>query len=124
MSRTEADPLSQSTRRISSSSLVGCAGCVIWRSIDEIIRHCQTKHFVHPLPKIAALHVSRYLDSSGLTGRTFTARDEQPGRDRVVALSYTLRSSQFCSDQSLVVRSIVLNGQSDAVIGVIPLDSP
>jgi putative ABC transport system permease protein len=55
-----------------------------------------------------------------LLGRTFQADDGQPGRDRVVVLSYHLWASTFQGDTSIVGRTIRLDGNPYLVVGVMP----
>jgi putative ABC transport system permease protein len=57
-------------------------------------------------------------------GRTFRPGDDDPGKDRVVLLSNVLWRSRFGADQSIVGRSISLNGEAHTVIGVLERDSP
>jgi len=53
-------------------------------------------------------------------GRTFLAEEDQPNGDRVVILSHGLWQRRFGSDTGVVGRSIVLNGASFTVVGVMP----
>jgi putative ABC transport system permease protein len=55
-----------------------------------------------------------------LHGRTFRADENQPGRHRVVLLSYGLWQQRFAGDPRVVGRSIVLDSVSHEVIGVMP----
>ncbi|HXW57578.1 MAG TPA: ABC transporter permease [Candidatus Cybelea sp.] len=55
-----------------------------------------------------------------LIGRTFAADEDEPGKDRVVVLSYHLWGGQFGGDRSVIGRSITLDGQPYTVIGVMP----
>src|SRR5205807_782251 len=60
------------------------------------------------------------LGAEPIAGRTF-ARDEQgEGHDDVVVLSERLWSKRFDSDPFLVGKTLLLNGRSDTVIGVMP----
>ena len=64
-----------------------------------------------------------YFDIFGVKpalGRTFGDDEGQPGRDRVAILSHALWESQFGADRSLIGRSILLDGESHTVIGVLP----
>ena len=54
-----------------------------------------------------------------LVGRTFTAEEDQPGRDQVVVLSHRLWVRQFGS-APMVGRDIRLNGVSSTVVGIMP----
>jgi putative ABC transport system permease protein len=55
-----------------------------------------------------------------LVGRVFGAVEDGPGADRVAIVSERLWRSHFNADPSLVGRSIVLNGQAHAVVGIMP----
>jgi putative ABC transport system permease protein len=53
-------------------------------------------------------------------GRTFVADEDKPEGARVVLLSYGLWQRRFGGDESLIGRSIDVNGASYTVIGVMP----
>ena len=53
-----------------------------------------------------------------LLGRTFTARDDEPGAPPVVVLSHTAWQRLFHGDPSAVGQTLMLNAQSHTVIGV------
>jgi len=55
-------------------------------------------------------------------GRSFSPQEEQRGHDRVAILSHGLWRRRFASDTSVIGRSIVLNGESHQVIGILPRD--
>jgi putative ABC transport system permease protein len=55
-----------------------------------------------------------------IVGRTFTADEFAPGRDRVVVLGYGTWSRQFGADAGVVGRVIVLDGQPFTIVGVMP----
>ena len=64
-----------------------------------------------------------YFDILGVKptlGRTFAADEDTPGKEHVVVLSHRLWMTQFGADAGLVGRSITLDGESYAVIGVMP----
>jgi putative ABC transport system permease protein len=54
-------------------------------------------------------------------GRTFTHDEDRAGRNRVVLLTDRFWRSQFKADPSLITRSLTLDGEAYAVIGVLPL---
>jgi putative ABC transport system permease protein len=56
-------------------------------------------------------------------GRTFAADEDQPGKDKVVVISYRTWANVFGGDPSLIGRSIQLNGEPYSVIGVLPRGS-
>jgi putative ABC transport system permease protein len=53
-------------------------------------------------------------------GRSFTAEDDRPGREREVILGDRLWRERFGGDRGIVGRSIDLNGASCTVVGVMP----
>jgi len=55
-----------------------------------------------------------------LLGRTFTSDEDQPGRDGVIVLGYSLWQQRFGADPSVIGRALILDGQSRIVIGVMP----
>ncbi len=61
------------------------------------------------------------MGMSPLLGRTFTADDDQPGRELEVVLSYGLWKSRFGGDGGVVGRVIHLNGFPYMVVGVMPV---
>jgi len=73
--------------------------------------------------KIEALRVSAsYLPAMGLSpalGRVFLDGEDAAGRNRVVILSDGLWRRRFGADRSIVGRTITLNDESYAVVGVL-----
>jgi putative ABC transport system permease protein len=55
-----------------------------------------------------------------LLGRTFTAADARPGAPQVAVIGYSLWQRRFGGDPALVGRSITLEGEPYAVVGVMP----
>jgi len=55
-----------------------------------------------------------------ILGRLFGKADDQPGAARVALLSYALWQRSFGGDPAVVGRSLDLDGQSYAVIGILP----
>jgi putative ABC transport system permease protein len=53
-------------------------------------------------------------------GRAFTQDDNQPGRNRVVALTDSLWRRRFAADPDIVGKAIILNGENYTVLGVMP----
>ncbi|HEX6908518.1 MAG TPA: ABC transporter permease [Terriglobales bacterium] len=60
------------------------------------------------------------LGVSPTLGRTFTAEEEQPGRDHVVILGYALWKSSFGGNPRIVGSTIDLDDQPYTVVGVMP----
>ncbi len=60
------------------------------------------------------------LGVRGLLGRTFAARESEPGSDRVAVLSDSLYQRRFGGNPKIVGQTIVMNGANYTVIGVLP----
>lgn len=55
-------------------------------------------------------------------GRSFLAEEDQPGRDRVVVISHGLWTRRFGADPGILNRTILLDGERYAVVGVARTD--
>jgi predicted permease len=55
-------------------------------------------------------------------GRTFQDGEDQPGKNDLVILSHALWELRFGSDTNIIGRSILLEGASRQVVGVMPTD--
>ncbi|MBA3714399.1 MAG: ABC transporter permease [Pyrinomonadaceae bacterium] len=55
-----------------------------------------------------------------LMGRAFTPEEDQPGSNRVVIMSHGLWQLRFGSETKIIGSSLTLNGESFAVVGVMP----
>jgi len=62
------------------------------------------------------------LRAAPLIGRTFTEQENEIGNENVAILSYQLWVRRFGSDASIVGKTIVLNGVSTTVIGIMKPD--
>jgi putative ABC transport system permease protein len=60
------------------------------------------------------------LKVNAVLGRTFTEQDDQPAGRHVVVISNGLWKSRFASDATILGKSILLDGESYSVIGVMP----
>ncbi|HEY3040830.1 MAG TPA: ABC transporter permease [Pyrinomonadaceae bacterium] len=66
-----------------------------------------------------------FLDIVGvqpLLGRGFSPEEDQPGKDAVALLTYSLWQRRFGADQNIVNKTISTNGVTRTVIGVMPPD--
>jgi putative ABC transport system permease protein len=61
----------------------------------------------------------RVFATDPLIGRTFTARDDQPGADSVVVLSHATWQTHFGADPRILERRMLLDGESHAIVGVL-----
>jgi len=76
-----------------------------------------------PVQLRGAVVSPHYFDIFGIKavlGRTFLPEEEQPGKNNVAVLSHALWESRFGSDQSLVGRTIILDGEPTTVVGILP----
>lgn len=76
-----------------------------------------------PVQLRAALVSPHYFDIFGIRavlGRTFAGDEDQPGKDRVAILGHPLWATQFGADPNIVGRTILLDGEPNTVIGVLP----
>jgi putative ABC transport system permease protein len=74
--------------------------------------------------EVAAVSPSMF-DALGVRahlGRTFTAEEEQDGRDKVVILTHDFWRRRYATDPSIVNRQLMLNGQPYTVVGVMAED--
>ncbi|HEY1938813.1 MAG TPA: ABC transporter permease [Candidatus Angelobacter sp.] len=80
-----------------------------------------------PLPERlpGSLVTWNWFDTFGahpMLGRTFTQSEDVPGANHEVVLSYTAWQRLFGKDQAIVGKSMLLNGQSYSVVGVMDRD--
>jgi len=64
----------------------------------------------------------RMLGVGAAQGRTFLDEEDRLGQNRVVVISHDLWRRRFNRDPALIGRSILLNGESWQVVGVMPAD--
>jgi putative ABC transport system permease protein len=79
---------------------------------------------------VRSLRVNRvsapYFDVFGIRpalGRTFAAGEDQAGQDKVAILSHRLWLNLFGADAGVIGRTLLLNGESYTVVGVLPASS-
>ena len=60
------------------------------------------------------------MGTEPMLGRVFTAEEQQPGHNQVAILSYRLWQSRFARDSRIIGKPILLNGQSNIIVGVMP----
>ena len=64
--------------------------------------------------------MARVLGVKPFLGRTFTAGEDEPGRDGVVVLSNGLWMRLFAGDRNVIGRTVRLSGRERTIIGVMP----
>ena len=70
---------------------------------------------------------AHYFDVYGVRaalGRTFVEGEDTAGKDHVAVLTHVLWQTQFGGDPNIIGRSILLDGEPQTIIGVLPKDSP
>ncbi|MFL6211444.1 MAG: ABC transporter permease [Pyrinomonadaceae bacterium] len=77
----------------------------------ELVRGFQVSPALFPL-----------LGVKPMQGRVFLPEEEQPGRENVLLVSHGLWQRRFGSDPSLVNKTLMLNGRSYTVVGIMPPD--
>jgi len=55
-------------------------------------------------------------------GRAFLPGEDEPGRDRVALVNYSLWKSRFGGDPDFIGRHLILNGSDFTVVGILPAD--
>ncbi|HEY0321335.1 MAG TPA: ABC transporter permease [Pyrinomonadaceae bacterium] len=68
----------------------------------------------------ASPDIFKVLAAAPLKGRTFEPEDEREGGAPVVVISYGMWQRRFGSDPNIVGRQIMLDGESQTIIGVMP----
>ena len=69
------------------------------------------------------LVTANFLDIVGvkpILGRGFAPDENEPGKDRVALLTYSLWQRRFAADPNIVNKTIITNGITRTVIGVMP----
>ena len=66
----------------------------------------------------------RVMGVQPMLGRGFRDEDDKPGAARVVILSHALWQRRFNGDSNAIGRSIMLSGEPNTIIGVMPPDLP
>ncbi len=60
------------------------------------------------------------LGTEPFLGRVFSTQEQQRGHAQVVVLSYKLWQNRFGSNPEIVGKSVILNGESCVIVGVMP----
>ena len=82
-----------------------------------------TRADAQPVQVTAASATSGLLPLLGITpvlGRGFASDEDLPGHSHFVVLSYSLWQSQFGGDPAIVSKSLQLDGDTYAIVGVLP----
>jgi predicted permease len=81
----------------------------------------------HPILARGAKVTANFFDVLGVrpfTGRSFAPNEDAVGAPRIALLTYGFWKRQLGGDQSIVGRSIVLNGSPATVVGILPEKLP
>jgi putative ABC transport system permease protein len=108
-------------------------------SEPEYLEYRQSRSFAHvagfsvgtltltrrgdPLHVAASWGTSDFFSIMGtlpFLGRVFTTDEQQEGNPQVAVLSHRLWQSRFASSREVIGKSILLNGQSCTIVGVMP----
>jgi putative ABC transport system permease protein len=126
-------PLPQPDRLVSMTNYYPKGAFVVMRDQSrtmDIVAHTDSTEFNltgKDLPiRLSGSSVSAkwfsVLGVQATLGRTFHEGEDQPGKDDVVILSHSLWERRFASDPNIIGRSILLDGISREVVGVMPID--
>src|ERR1041385_4713121 len=69
------------------------------------------------------LVTANFLDTLGMKpmmGRNFTAEENQPGKDRVAIITYSLWQRRFGGDPNILNKQVTLNTFTRTIVGVMP----
>ena len=69
---------------------------------------------------LASSDVFKAVGLDAIVGRTFTADEDRPGAPQVAIVSERLWRSHFAADPAAVGRTIVLDGETHTIVGVVP----
>lgn len=64
----------------------------------------------------------KVMRGTPMLGRTFTPEEQEPGKDFVIVLGHQLWQRRFNSDFNIVGESVLLNGRSYTIVGVMGPD--
>lgn len=70
--------------------------------------------------QIAQVNLFDVLGVSAELGRTFVSENSERGRDNVVLLSHGLWQRRYGGDPGIVGKTIMLDGESNTIVGVMP----
>jgi putative ABC transport system permease protein len=113
------------------SNVVGPANFIRWKeratAFESLAGYAETRANLtdggNPEELIAQNVTAEYFSVIGVSpflGRAFTTEESADPKSSAVILSYELWRRRFGSDQSIIGRSIQLNGKPQTVIGVMP----
>ena len=72
--------------------------------------------------QVVTVNLFSLLGVNAELGRTFIDEEGQEGRDHVAILSHGLWQRRFGGDRNVIGKTIMLDGQSHTVVGVMPAD--
>ncbi len=74
------------------------------------------------ISRAGSANIFSLLGVTAAVGRTFQADEDQPGKGKVVMMSYGFWQRRFGGDSTIIGRSITLDGEPTIVVGVLPMD--
>ena len=72
------------------------------------------------IASLASADVFGALEMPLIAGRTFTADEDRPGAPRIAVVSERFWRSHFNADPAAVGKTILLDGQSHTIVGIVP----
>jgi putative ABC transport system permease protein len=110
---------------------VSVGNYVDWHAQAKSFEHLSAMQFASfnlnegetPERVFGAYSTWNYLPTFGIRpalGRTFTADEDQPGREQVVILSHELWQRSFAGDSAILGKEIRINQRPHVVIGIMP----
>src|ERR1051325_5720704 len=102
-----------------------------WRAQNSVFEDVATYTSWRPIfsgeveaERIWAMQVGdgyfQIMQGEPLLGRTFTAEEQEDGKDFVIILGYGLWQRRFAGDPNIVGKSVLLNSRPYTVVGVMP----
>jgi putative ABC transport system permease protein len=85
---------------------------------DDLLTGTEAPEYIETF--LVTCNTFRVLGIPPLMGRPLTPEDARPGAPPVVVLSYKVWRNKFGGDPEIIGRTIVLNHQSNVIVGVMP----
>jgi putative ABC transport system permease protein len=120
-------------QRLRNRSQVSATDVADFRSQSTVFEDVTTYTGWYPLmsggaeaERVPAIQVGdgffKIMKGNPILGRVFTPEEQQDGKDFVIILSYALWQRRFGADPNIVGKTVVLNGRSYNIVGVMGED--